>query len=83
MTLYTRFAKDISEELFNSVYSDLQAIATRQQSAIWHSIRNKAKAGYYVGEAQEAFTAFCKSKLSLGDALDFVKLARLYQGEAA
>lgn len=67
MSMYNRFAEDLSTELFDSVYGDLFKLAERQQKAI-HATKGKM----YVGEHQEKLNAFCKGKLSLGDALDYV-----------
>lgn len=68
--MYNRFASDLSESLFNDVYGSLYAAASREQAAIW---RAHGRRGYHVGEAQEALTAFCRGKLSLGDALDRIR----------
>lgn len=71
--LYERFARDLSEELFNSVYDDLMALAESQQKSI-HAANGKM----YAGECQEKLNAFCHGKLSLGDALDFIKIQKAY-----
>lgn len=71
--MYDRFARDLSESLFASIYRDLYAAASREQAAIW---RAHGRRGYHVGEAQEALTGFCNGKLSLGDALDSARLRR-------
>lgn len=75
MSMFQRFAKDCSENLFNSVYDSLFELATKQQKQIWQA---EGKRGYYVGEAQENLNAFCHNKLSLGDALNFVNLSKVY-----
>lgn len=68
--MYDRFARDLSESLFDSVYRDLYAAGSREQAAIW---RARGRRGYHVKEAQEALTGFCNGKLSLGDALDRIR----------
>jgi hypothetical protein len=68
--MYDRHQRDLSESLFNSVFSDLYRIAEQEQAAIWKAA--KRKSDYWIGEAQENLTAFCKGKLSLGHALDFI-----------
>ena len=75
MGLYNRFAKELSESLFNSVYTEMYKIAESEQKAIY---QNNKRKNYHVGEAQENFSAFCKGKLSLGDALDFIKVRKAY-----
>ncbi|AKF12817.1 hypothetical protein PHIM7_272 [Sinorhizobium phage phiM7] len=75
--LYERFARDLSEELFNSVYDDLMALAESQQKSIYHAAKGK-RAKMYAGECQEKLNAFCHGKLSLGDALDFIKIQKAY-----
>lgn len=77
--MYSRYAKDLSGSLFDSVYSDLMALAARQQGAIWagggktNSQRRKA---YRIGEAQEMLNAFSHGTLSLGEAMDFIAMAK-------
>jgi hypothetical protein len=73
--MYDRFARDLSDELFNSVYADMYALADKQQKSIYAS---QGKKGYYVGECQMTFKAFCENKLSLGEALDFIKVQKAY-----
>ena len=68
--MYNRYQHDLSDELFNSVYSDLYRLAESEQAAIWKAA--KCKSDYRTGEALENLTAFCKGKLSLGQALDFI-----------
>ena len=80
MSMYDRFAKDLSPGLFDSIYASLQAKAEREQSTIYATCRKRGKAGkapadYRIGEAQNKFTAFCEGKLSLGEALDYAALA--------
>ena len=76
MALYDRYAKDLSEALFNSIYDDLYARAENEQRAIWRAAQRNSprRQPYYVGEAQDALNAFCKGKLSLGEAMDFLAL---------
>lgn len=73
--LYDRYAKDLSEDLFNSVYDDMYALAEAEQKSIYAS---QGKKGYFVGECQKTFNAFCMGIVSLGDALDFVKIQKVY-----
>ncbi|AGR47990.1 hypothetical protein SmphiM12_358 [Sinorhizobium phage phiM12] len=73
--LYERFARDLSEELFNSVYDDLMALAESQQKSI-HAAKGKREK-IHAGECQEKLNAFCHGKLSLGDALDFIKIQKI------
>ena len=75
MSMFNRFAKDISESLFNSVYSEMFKIAESEQKAIRAQYKGKK---YFIGEAQEKFTAFCKNSLSLGEALNFIEIRKLY-----
>ncbi len=72
--MYSRYARDLSSKLFNSVYDDLNELATRQQKDIYLKHGRK---GYYVGECQEKFKEFTSNKLSLGDALDFIKSQKI------
>lgn len=77
MGMYNRFAKDLSENLFNSVYDDLFDLALRQQKSIY---QNTGKRGFrmYAGECQEKLNAFCHGKLSFGDAVDFINVQKAY-----
>lgn len=69
MSMFTRFAADLSEPLFNSVYGEMYAIADKaQKSAIRGSIT----------EEQQTFSDFCNGKLSLGDALKFIQTQKAY-----
>ena len=78
--MYNRFAKDLSESLFNSVYDDLYALAERENKNIYASTKKKKKRqNVYHGNAQETLNAFCFNKLSLGDALNFIKIEKAYQ----
>lgn len=72
--MYERFANDLSDDLFNSIYDDLCNIATKAQKGIYESSKKKRNSvKYHVGEAQEKFSDFCANKLSLGDAIDYIK----------
>jgi hypothetical protein len=73
--MYERKARDLSEELFNSVYDDMYALAEKQQKSIYAS---QGKKGYYVGECQTTFNAFCMNVISLGEAMDFIRLQKVY-----
>lgn len=73
--MYDRFAKDASESLFNSIYADMYAAAEREQAAIYAA---RGKRGYHVGERQEALSAFCHGHLSIGDALDCLRVNAAY-----
>ena len=78
--MYNRFAKDLSESLFNSVYDDLYALAERENKSIYASSKKKKKRrNVYHGNAQDMLNDFCFNKLSLGDALDFIKIEKAYQ----
>lgn len=76
--MYERYANDISEDLFNSIYDDLREIATKSQKEIYTASKKRRGQKYHVGEAQEKFSLFCTNKLSLGDALDFIKSHGIY-----
>lgn len=81
MSMHDRYAKDLSSDLFESVYDDLFMIATEEQKAIHQSCTTirKGKAvtkNYHVGEAQEMLNSFTFGKTSLGDALTFIKTRR-------
>lgn len=78
--MYDRYQRDLSEALFNSVYSDLYQLAEIEQAAIWKAA--KCKSDYRTGEALENLTAFCKGKLSLGQALDFINSNKAGRSEA-
>jgi hypothetical protein len=71
--LYDRYARDLSQSLFDSVYVDMYRIAERCQI---NANRNTVSKGWkcVVTEEQETFNKFCHNKLSLGDALDFIKI---------
>lgn len=69
MTMFNRFANDLSEPLFNSVYGEMYAIAEKaQKSAVRGSVT----------EEQQTFSDFCNGKLSLGDALNFIQIQKAY-----
>ena len=70
MSMYDRYARDLSEELFNSVYSELYDAASSEQAAIWRGA--KRRRDYRIGEAQETLSGFCDGRLSFGDALDWL-----------
>ena len=79
MSMYERFAKDLSPGLFDSVYASLQSKAEQEQRALYAACRKRGRAGkapadYRVGESQNKFTAFCEGKLNLGDALGYAAL---------
>jgi len=76
MTMYDRFAKDLSKELFDSVYSDMYDVAKASQVAAYNA--NPKKWDGRPTEAQEMFSDFCKGKVSLGEALDFLKITKIY-----
>ena len=80
---YDRFANDLSDDLFQSVYSDLQKRAEAAQRAIYDACKKhrkgQAPADYYVGEAAEMFSRFGAGKASLGEALDFLKIEEAYR----
>ena len=75
--MYERFARVLSESLFNSVYTEMQKIAEKEQEGIYARLKKREK--MYAGEAQETFNAFCHNKLSLGHALDFLNVRKAYQ----
>lgn len=78
--MYNRFAKDLSKSLFDSVYGDLYALAERENKSIYTSTKKKKKRqNVYHGESQEKLNDFCYNKLSLGAALDFIKIEKAYQ----
>lgn len=79
--MYNRYAKDISESLFNSVYSELYTMAEKQNKSLFAASKRKHKKTnvYHVGDAQETLNAFCNNKLSLGDALDYIAIQKAYQ----
>ncbi|NUM72738.1 hypothetical protein HUU40_00110 [candidate division KSB1 bacterium] len=70
MTMFNRFAVDLSEPLFNSVYGELYEFAERAQKG--------AKRGT-ITEEQETLNRFCKGKISLGEALNFIQTKKAYQ----
>ena len=77
MSMYEKFADDVSESLFKSIYSDMFALAVEQQKAIYEGSKKKRKGvpiNYHAGEHQENLNAWCKNKLSLGDALDYIRI---------
>lgn len=77
MNMYERYADDVSESIFNSVYSDLFTLADEQQKAIYKASKKNRKGipiHYHAGEHQENLNNWCKNRLSLGDALDYIKI---------
>ena len=78
--MYNRYAKDLSEELFNSVYADLYAIAKRENKSLYNASKRKGKKVnvYRPDNAQEKLNEFCNGNLSLGDALDFIQIEKIY-----
>ena len=76
MGIYNRFAKDCSESLFNSIYTDLYSLAARDNAARYAGA--KRKKDYRPGEHQEILNDFCFSRMSVGHALDYIKMANVY-----
>lgn len=76
MGMYNRYCKDVSEELFDSVYDDLYMLAEKQQKAIWEASKAKKRNGlpYYAGEHQEMLNQWCMGEASLGECLDYIKM---------
>ena len=88
MTIHDRFASDCSQELFDSIYADLYRLAMCQQKSIHaaclrtHGAPRKGPVkGYYVGENQEALNAFVRGSLSVADALEHIRIQRVYTPE--
>ena len=67
----------ISEELFDSIYADMFALAGIQQQRIWNILKNKKK--YYVGECQLALNEFCTDKMTALEAMEFIKVQLAYE----
>ena len=80
MSMYERFARDASESLFTSIYRELYALAEHQQSELWAASkrRRRGRTPYGIGEHQEALNAFCHNRLSIGEALDHLNIAKAY-----
>lgn len=80
MKMYNRYADDLSEELFDSVYRDLYDIAEKQNKALYETSKRKNKKTnvYYPGDAQDVLNGFCKGEISLGEALDFISIEKAY-----
>jgi len=77
--MFERFAKDLSESLFNSIYDEMFKLAEAQQKSIYAATKSaKKKTGYYVGECQTMLSDFCKNKVSLGDALNYLQTQKAY-----
>lgn len=77
--MYNRFANDLSEDLFNSVYADLYTMAEHENKSLYNSSKRKGKKVnvYRTGEAQENLNDFCKGRLSLGEALDLIRIKHI------
>ncbi len=73
MSMYERFANDLSEDLFNSVYTDLYNMAMKSNRAAYEAAK-KSKIKYSPSETQGILNGFCKGMISLGDAMDYIKL---------
>lgn len=69
--MYSRFARDLSAPLFDSVYRDLYRLAESQQRDLWRAAKGRRR-HYRIGEAQEMLDSFCSGNASLGCALDFI-----------
>ena len=67
----------MSDELFDSIYADMFALAGIQQQRIWNGL--KKKKDYYVGECQLALNEFCTNKMTAVEALEFIKLQLAYE----
>lgn len=78
MSMYERFAKDVSDELFDSVYSDLYALALALADNKARYEAAKRKRDYRPGETQYVLNDFCHNRLSLGDALDHIRICKAY-----
>ena len=83
MSIYDRTANDASESLFNSIYGDLFALAENEQTRIYAGCKSKARNGrapadYRVGENAEMLSGFCSGKVSIGAALDAIRVAKAY-----
>ncbi len=76
MSMYERFAKDVSDELFDSVYSDLYAFAMADNKARYEAV--KRKRDYRPGETQYVLNDFCHNRISLGAALDHIRICKAY-----
>lgn len=76
MSMYNRFAKDASESLFNSIYNDLYEMALRDNRARYDSV--KRKKDYRPSEHQCALNDFCHNRMSIGDALEYLRLNKQY-----
>lgn len=77
MSMYDRFSKDCSDEIFNSIYSDFYDMAIRDNKARYEAV--KRKKDYRPGEHTCAFNDFCHGRMSIGDALDYIRLNRQYE----
>lgn len=79
-TLYSRYAFDVTESVFNSIYDDLYAMAEKDQKLKWKSVCEKSKSEklrkmhYTIGDSQLMLNGWCNNKMSLGMVLDFIKM---------
>ena len=76
MSMYDNFAKDVSEELFNSIYTDLYSMAEKQQKSLYDASKSKKKGapGYFIGEHQEMLNDRCKGKGKVGQPVEYIKI---------
>ena len=72
--------RDCSESLFDHIYVNLQAKAAKENEALYQTAIAKCKtakqrakkAGYYCGNWQKLFDAWCHGKIANTYALDFL-----------
>lgn len=76
MSMFDRFAKDASESLFNSIYGEMYEMADRDNAARYAAA--KRKRDYRPGEHQDALNDFCHGRMSIGHALEYVRLNKQY-----
>lgn len=69
MTMNERFAKDLSTNLFNSIYGEMYEIASKAQRG---AIRGS------VTDEQQNLSDFCNGKMCLADALEYLQIKRAY-----
>lgn len=77
MSMYERFAKDCSDELFGSIYDDFYGMAMRDNKARYEAC--KRKKDYRPGEHTYAFNDFCHGRMSVGAALEYIRLNKQYE----
>lgn len=65
-----RFAHELSESLFNSIYADLFRIASLANKAAYRRSKTWRPT---VTEEQDALNDFCFGRMSVLDALDYIK----------